>query len=92
MAEYFVAKLDNNCFRLRVELSHEVAMFTFMHFENTYKILTYAFLSKESTQSKVFISLGGWTKVGIDKAKPILELGMQHYKSFMCDFNNEPNF
>jgi hypothetical protein len=92
MAKYLMAQLDNNLFRLRVELADEVAQFTFLYFEKKYKILTYAFLPIESRESQLFKTVGGWTEVGRERAKPIIELGMQKYQEMMQNFEAEPNY
>lgn len=92
MAEYYMAELGNNCYRLRVELNDEIAQFTFLYFEKNYNILTYAFLPKMSAESQLFKSIGGWKKVSREKALPIIESGMEKYKAMMTAFETEPNF
>jgi len=87
-----MAQLDNNLFRLRVELSDSVAMFSFLYFQNKYNILTYTFLPMESKESILFKTIGGWKEVGRERAKPIIELGMQKYQEMMQNFEAEPNY
>lgn len=87
-----MAKLDNNLFRLRVELSDTVAMFTFLYFEKKYKVLTYAFLPIECRESQLFKTIGGWTEIRCEKAEPIIQEGMNKYTDMMKAFEKEPNF
>lgn len=87
-----MAKVEDSLFRLRVELSDEVAQFSFMYFEGNYKILTYAFIPKNSTHDKAIQSYVKWQEVSQDKALPIIELGMQKYREMMTAFDKEPNF
>ena len=92
MAKYLIANLGNNCFRLRVEMSDQVAQFTFLHFDGQFNILTYAFLPINSDQSHIFKTAGGWTEVSRKKAIPIIEAGMQKYQQMMQQFDAEPNY
>ena len=92
MAQYFMAQIDNCLYRLRIVLNDEVAQFSFMYSENKYKILTYAFFDKESTHYKMSQKDVNWQEVAKEKALPVVELGMQKYKTMMADFDKEPNF
>jgi hypothetical protein len=79
MAKYLVANLGNGLFRLRVELTDEVAQFSFMYFENTYKILTYAFFDK----GKPLDDTVKWEEISKERAMPVIELGFQKYNVMM---------
>jgi hypothetical protein len=92
MAKYFIAKLSNIQFRLRVELTDQVALFSFLYFENTYKILTYAFCEKDSNKAKIDNDLEKYQEVTREKAEPIIQLGMTQYLNMMNAVKTEPNF